>query len=480
MNNHIINQINNIYYKYLDEDTSISLITKYIYDKLKINKNLNYKKILNDDKILYNTSNNDYIIIQVIHNLNNNLLNKDNYNNYVNSIKFILSQYIKNNKYYNNGKNFNNNIQIYNLQYNYLINNINNLEVLPLEKPLNIISKIQNHKYIKGYKKLYYSFQDKKEFNDDMILYSYLCYFKTAINYIKHNSLFKCINNIESETLDIMIKEALTQKEIVGGNKCRDYKFYQIGGLLFIDLFTKDNVSIIEFVKLFNEMTHNKYLIGTPGIKYYPYQILLYIIDLFPYNIFNNIHILNLSQTIKKSSYSTNNLIQKYFISNEYCYHFITIQNDPMINNVFTIMYNKKLNYNEVKNETYKLLHSNIYQYQYKYIIDNYYLESICLIENISKNNNENLIPLDFYNIYIKFLYNENYKLINIIRYDSNVLEYNNINMNKYNFMKLEFNKLFHKNYVSDYINGLINYKISLVCYMNKNYKKICNELLIK
>ena len=50
--------------------------------------------------------------------------------------------------------------------------------------------------------------------------------------------------------------------------------------------------------------------------------------------------------------------------------------------------------------------------------------------------------------------------------------------MTKYNFMKIEYDKLFYKNYVSDYIDGLINYKISMVCYMNKNYKNICNELL--
>ena len=339
---------------------------------------------------------------------------------------------------------------------------------------------------MRGYKKLYYSFQDKKDFNDEMILYSYLCYFKTAMNYIKHNELFKCLNNIDSETLDLQIKEALTLKEMVGGGKCRDYKFYYIGGMEFMDLFTKENVSIIEFVKLFNQMSHNKYLIGTPGIKYYPYQIFLYILKLLPNdiirNIFMNINILKLPNI---NNYNTKELILNYsnimktnIISNNLCYHFITTQNDPLINNVFTIIYNNKLSYEDVKNNTNKLLHSNIYQYQYNYIINDYYLESICLIENISKNNKNNLRPLDFHNIYIKFLYNENYELTNIIRYDGNILEYNNENMTKYNFMKIEYEKLFYKNYVSDYIDGLINYKISMVCYMNKNYKNICNELL--
>lgn len=77
---HIINQINNIYNKNLEEDDEITLITKYIYDKLKINPKLNYNNILNDNRILYNKSNNDYIIVQVIHNLNNDLLSNYNYN----------------------------------------------------------------------------------------------------------------------------------------------------------------------------------------------------------------------------------------------------------------------------------------------------------------------------------------------------------------------------------------------------------------
>ena len=486
---HIIQQINNIYNKQLEEEDSITLITKYIYDKLKINQNLDYKKILNNEKILFNQSNNDYIIIQVIHNLNNDLLSNYNYNNYVKSIKFILSNYIKNGKYNDNRKNFNKDIQIYSLQYKYLIDNINNLEVFPLNSILYMISKTENHKYMRGYKKMYYSFKDKKDFNEDMILYSYLCYFKTAMNYIKHNSLFKCLNNLESETLDIMIKEALTQKEILGGNKIRDYKFYQIGGMEFMDLFTKENVSIIEFVNLFNEMSHNKYLIGTPGIKYYPYQVLIYILSLLPtniiFNVFGNINILNLPN---QDNYNTNNLIQNYInidkdniVSNKLCYHYITTKNDPMVNNVFTVMYNKKLDYKQIKNETYKLLHSNIYQYQYNYIIDNYYLESICLIENINNVNNiKGLNNLDFHNIYIKFLYDDNYNLISIVRYDGDILEYNNKNMNKFKFMKFEYDKLFYKDYVSDYIDGNYNYKISMICYMNQNYKEICNKILKK
>lgn len=250
----------------------------------------------------------------------------------------------------------------------------------------------------------------------------------------------------------------------------------------FIDLFIKENISIIEYVKLFNEISHNNYLIGIPGIKYYPYQILLYIIKLLPYdiynNIFNNIYTLKLPNN---NNYNTNELIQNYFniLSNILCFYFITIQNDPIINNVLTIIYDKKLNYNEVKNEIYKLLYSNIYQYNY--IINDYYLESICLIENINNINNiKGLNNLDFHNIYIKFLYDDNYNLISIIRYDGNILEYNNDNMNKYNYMKIEYNKLFYKDYVSDYIDRNYNYKISMICYINKNYKKICNELLKK
>jgi len=480
---HIIQRINDIYNKNLEEEDEITLITKYIYDKLKINPKLNYNNILNDNRILYNKSNNDYIIVQVIHNLNNDLLSNYNYNNYVKTIKFILTKYIKNKNYYNNGKNYNNDIQIYKLQYDYLIDNINNLEVIPLNKKY--VSKlIKKDKRIIGYKKIKYSFQDKKEFNNNLILYSYLCYFKTAINAIKHNELFKYICNIESDTIDFNIKEALTLKEIVGGNKIKDYKYYYIGGMEFMDLFVKENISIIEYVNLFNKLTQNKYFIGTPGIKYYPYQIFNEVLNFLPstfstilYN--HNNYCINIDENILLTFKSINEFINFYTSNfNSSCYYFITTQNDPLINNVFTIIYNNKLSYKDVKYNTNKLLHSNIYQYQYNYIINDYYLESICLIENISKNNKDNLRSLDFHNIYIKFLYNNNYELTNIIRYDGSILEYNNENMTKYNFMKIEYEKLFYKNYVSDYIDGLINYKISMICYMNKNYKNICNELL--
>jgi len=511
----IINQINNLYYQNLNENETITLLTKYIYHKLKEDNNLNYVDILNNENILFNQSNNSNIIIQVIHNLNNDLLDKNNYNNYVNSIKFILSIFIKKGKFYDNGKNYNDDIQIIHNQYKYLIDNINNLQVIPFDKkylPLYIDTpKIQE----RNKKILNYSFQDKKEFNDKMILYSYLCYFKSAINSIKHNSLFKLINNIDdaqsasrdegkpsssSETLQIKINNALTKKEIVGG-KFNKYDYYFIGGCQLLDLFITENVSIIEFVKIFNELTQNKYLIGTPGIKYYPYQILEEVFNLlpYPYDIFFKINMnyvikLRLSLDIKDNINNLSNIIENYFfiMNNPINIYFSTIINDqdvkhpakegiclldPMVNNVFTSMFNKKINYKEVDKLTYNLLHSNIYQYQYNYIINDYYLESICLIENISKNNKDNLQPLDFHNIYIKFLYDENYNIISIIRYDGNILEYNNYNMNKYKYMRIEYNKIFHKDYISDYIDGIINYKISMINYINKKYKELFSEI---
>ena len=478
----IIQNINLLYNKSLTEDNIITLITKYIYHKKEENNNLDYIKILNNNKILFNQSNNENIIVQIIHNLNNDLLNKDNYNKYVKSIKFILSIFIKNGKYYDNGKNFNKDIQIYDLQYNYLIDNINNLQVIPFNKKY--ISKlIKQDKRIKGYKKIYYSFQDKKQFNDNMILYSYLCYFKSAINSIKHNELFKYICNIESDTIDIKIKEALTQKEMIGGNKCRDYKYYYIGGMEFMDLFTKESISIIEFVKLYNELTQNIYLIGTPGIKYYPYQIFNEILNLLPLsfsslNYSNNNYCININNDILTYCNNINEFIEFHLKYNRICYYFNTILNDPMINNVFTSIYNKKIDYKEINNLTYELLHSNVYQYQYNYIIGDYYLESICLIENISKNNKENLLSMDFHNIFIKFIYNDNYELTNIIRYDGSILEYNKENINNKNlkYMKIEYEKIFHKNYISDYIDGDINYKISMICYMNKNFREMYDK----
>ena len=204
---------------------------------------------------------------------------------------------------------------------------------------------------------------------------------------------------------------------------------------------------------------------------------------------------LRLPLDIKDNIYNLSNVIENYFfiMNNPINIYFSTVINDPMVNNVFTSMFNKKINYKEVDNLTYNLLHSNIYQYQYNYIINDYYLESICLIENISKDNKNNLQQLDFHNIYIKFLYDENYELVSIIRYDDldisksskegkaflsgSILEYNNYNMNKYKYMRIEYNKIFHKDYISDYIDGIINYKISMINYIHKNYKELFSEI---
>ena len=71
------------------------------------------------------------------------------------------------------------------------------IDFLPHTKFAEISSvKTINHKVRKMNNKIYYSFQDKKQFNDNMILYSYLCYFKSAINSIKHNELFKYMNTV--------------------------------------------------------------------------------------------------------------------------------------------------------------------------------------------------------------------------------------------------------------------------------------------
>ena len=122
---------------------------------------------------------------------------------------------------------------------------------------------INNDKEIKT---IPYLMKTKKGFGPTLIFYSYICYFKCAVNCIVHHPLFKKHSNTDSEQIP--------EFELYDKNKRYTFAEYlQIGGSKLWELL-KTYKDIIDVVEFYNITTRHTYLIGRPGVKYYPHQIL--------------------------------------------------------------------------------------------------------------------------------------------------------------------------------------------------------------
>ena len=472
----LIKSINILYNQPINNNIKINIIVDYfnnnknIFNKFKIYYENDKKNMVNE--ILFNRFHQEEIIddaIKIYLFLNNKGYNC-NYNDYVKIIKNLIEYHIK----HININKIKNNVKLMNNDFNYILSNINNLIPIPFnnykynitnEKSISSIKNKNINNYNNEIQK--YSLQYTKKLDDNLILYSYLCYFKTAINCLRHNIIFKFTNPFFTDSL----KEP-------SYNNCDNsiFNFKQKGGNNSLWYKLCNNEDIISLVKQFNINTQNKYLIGLIGIKYYPYQILNEIFKIFNntnennfinnnIKLNNNEYILNLNN--EDINYQKNNNLSsiiniKLENNNNNIIFISTIFNDPMKYNVFTNLYNLKYNYNNIKYMTKnKLIEYNNYQYKYNYLIGNYYLESFCLIEN--ENNG-----IDFHNIYIKLHYGNNFKCIRkIVRYDNFVKIYGPM---QNNFMNDEL-KIFKEKYIKDNFNikNDKNYKISLLCYIKKD-----------
>ena len=90
---------------------------------------------------------------------------------------------------------------------------------------------------------------------------------------------------------------------------------------------------------------------------------------------------------------------------------------------------------------------------------------------------------MDFHNVYIKFKYDDNWNVIERIKYDNITINYNTFredfkhNKKILNSTEKELN-IFKDTYITDYYDKEYNYKISMVCYVNKNYNDMLFNLL--
>ena len=286
--------LNNIYNntKELNINDILDILLNY-FSKIKYDKYL-FKEIKNNKNVLFN--NEPYNIFDDIKDLIQNEIS--NYNIYDKLMKNIMNDIILNedlktfDEYLtlsnpNNEKI--NNYYILRNQYYYLTNlNITLLPPISLYNNKNIesIKKYPNTQFRK------YKLKQKRFYNNENIIISYICYFKTAINIIIHHPLFKRKVNIDSDSLK------LPQLQYGGYYTIKDIILY--GGNELLNLLKSKNKNMINILELFNKLTYNEYIIGFPGIKYYPQiilqQLLFYLnndfSDLFKYRMNKNIIII--------------------------------------------------------------------------------------------------------------------------------------------------------------------------------------------
>ena len=440
--------INQLYYHNLNDEEIIQLIINY-NNKNKINKKWLYNK-----NILFNNSNKQYIIFDILQVLNNELIN---YYEYVNYAKNIIYSII-----INDNIDFGNNILL-NKQIKYIKDNIQ-FNILPITKRYNIkeFEKIkEDNKQIEF--RDYNNMKNKMGYNSLLIYYSYICYFKSAVNCIIHHPLFKNLLKIDSDSLNLSkIKggKNIHTLKLISGGIYKYYLFYQIGGSqLWNKLVDKDD--IINIVELYNILTNHNYIIGTPGIKYYPHQILQELL-FFINNSFSNYFYCNYQfiYVISKLNNNINDLIvNKLNNCNLQSLFIAPIVNNPFDCYIVNKIQEKQLNINKLYNYSQNKIKQNIKFnkiYKYNYIVNNYYLQSFCVVENIPSKH------ITFHCIYIQLKYDNNMNVIDKIRYDGNKVHYNN---NKINFIINENNKIFNKTGINDYYDEKYNYKICLLCY---------------
>lgn len=242
----------------------------------------------------------------------------------------------------------------------------------------------------------------------------------------------------------------------------------------------KENKDIIIIVNFYNSMTNHAYLIGHPGVKYYPHQIiqelLHYLNNMLSSRFYYDNHYV---QIINELKYDMDKDIEEFLNNYNLMSVFIApIIDDPFKNYVFSNGINANEIIEEIKNNPNKSIDDilkddakikiqdvikNNKNYKYKYFVGkNHYLTSFCIIENRPKDN------ISFHCIFIQLKYDYEFNITEINRYDNTKLTYLYNDKIRDNYLPYE-RMIFNKDYVSDYYDGDHNYKICLVCYSRRH-----------
>ena len=466
-----INFMNDLYYQNIDDINTLQSINKY---KKECNNDLNdLLKWVNNNKIIFNHSDRKYIINSAKQVIENDF---KNYSNFVNIAKnYLFKKITIDNELRNPIMDIQcNNLQSNNLQFNKRYNvlridnyyNIKDFEIINNDK--------ENNKDKRCRYRNYNNMKSKKGFSKSLIFYSYICYFKCAVNCIIHHPIFKNKLNVYSDVPP--------EFEYYDENKKYTFAEYlQIGGNQLWDILQKDE-DILDIVEFYNNMTKNTYLIGVPGVKYYPHQILqellYYLHNDFAKEFYCNKYfvkiidkpVINMNQQILNLLNECN--LKSMFIA--------PILDDPLKNYVLSFGITNKKIQEEIKKDIKKsivdILANNTKEniddvinnnkiYQYKYFMNDYYLTSFCVAENIPDSN------ISFHCVFIQIKYDYDFNIVGINRYDDSKLDYLDKEDEK-NTKYLPYERvIFHKDYVSDYYDTNHNYKICLLCYTKKTIR---------
>lgn len=430
----IKNKINYLFKLNLNEDEKYVLLHLLLYYNIhKLNYEL-FKQIIkqNNIKILfnYNKKDND-ISLNYYSNYNNMIHNylQDKMNDNLDNLQNYIIKYKLNNDIYNLLIKINEYIDNTNFIYN--IRDIGIYYFDDIIKELTI-----NYKKIEIFKKIKYPL-NITQYDEKNNFQTYQCYFKSAINFFLNNGNFLnqfSINNINIDN-DKLSSDVIDSQK--GGN---NEELYNIFTNMFKDDYINNNIDhyYILLRNKINEILDNKYYLGIPGFKVYPYYIIQDLLIKLN-DVFSRDCIIEYNKKYKLSNkeiYESNkinydeeinyNVINKYsyiYDCNKNCFlnDIYMIHNSKKQYNINILDYNKLLNYNKKYENDGELSGNCISRLPFQYINNKYYY--INNIKNYLHNINNTpinlLIACPIHDITSIYLLNNK---INLYKYDYNMI----------------------------------------------------------
>ena len=392
------------------------------------------------------------------------------------------------------------------------LNQIFNNKIIHLNNDDKFIYNEYNHTYEKLNinKKIQYPFP-LTQYYDNNIINVYQCWIKSAINFFVNNGNFLQqfmifdkgqnnkmeIINIDNDIKDNLIlqdnninynilSDVIETESLKGGNNNDIYNLFQN---MFIDMNKELNIEnyYILIKRLLNEKLNNKYYLGIPGYKMYPFYVIQDILILLDDEFTNNCIIEYKNNNFKTYIYDCN---INYFLDDLELFHDYQYSQNININdldyNKLKTYKNKLNDYDETEHPLYNNKLSSI-----KFIIkDNkYYFDDNILnyIQNLKNTPNNLLIACPIHDLLgCYFLNNKN----KFCKWDYDIIKYNikflynlydirilypyNIEYNKINYYLHSFIIVVNNDDVDSHF---IYYKIDV---MNKNKLNILNPDLLR